>query len=87
MAETERRAPVQGEGVSERHAEVTGKPYKPAGTVAWAEHEEAWRGYAERWPGSARHQDAGRIAERGGFGYREMTTLLGHEPTTWRAVR
>jgi len=78
-----RRAPVQAEGVSESHAELTGEVYKPGGTVAWAEHEEAWRAYHQRW----RSQDAETIARRGGFGYREMTALLGHEPTTWRAGR
>ena len=30
-----------------------------------------------------RGQSAERIAERGGFGYWEITELLGREPNTW----
>ena len=72
-----RRAPVQGEHRPHERA---------AGTVTWAEHEEAYTAYAARYGTS---QSAVRLAERGGFGYREMTDLLGHEPTTWvaRGVR
>lgn len=65
-----RRAPVQGEP---RYRRV-------AGTVSWDEHEEAWREYARRF---GPYQSAERIAERHGFGYSEMTDLLGREPTTW----
>lgn len=50
------------------------------GTVAWAEHAEAWEVYAKRY---GREQSAERINERGGFGYNEIAMLLGHEPTTW----
>lgn len=68
-----RRAPVQGVW-----------PDHPAGTIAWSEHEQAWLGYRARFPYSGLRQDAERIAERGGFGYDEVTTFLGHEPTTWK---
>lgn len=57
---------------------------RPAGTVTWDEHLEAWRAYNERYPGTGWHQSADVIAQRGGFGYREITSLLGHEPTTWK---
>lgn len=49
------------------------------GTIAWAEHEEAWRDYNRRYHG----QSAERIAERGGFGYGELVDHLGHPPRTW----
>lgn len=32
-------------------------------------------------------QSAERLAERGGFGYWELTDLLGHEPKTWQPRR
>jgi hypothetical protein len=51
----------------------------PYGTVAWWEHLEAWNKYQRKHKG----QSAERIAERAGFGYQELTTLLGHEPTTY----
>ena len=66
---TGRRAPVQG----------TPKKRGP-GTIAWDEHVLAWSAYAVRY---GRDQSAERIAERGGFGYAELTSLLGHEPKTW----
>jgi hypothetical protein len=56
---------------------------KPAGTVSWAEHVEAFGGYAARYGES---QSAERLAERGGFCYGELVEFLGHEPTTW-AIR
>ena len=71
-----RRAPVQGE---RRHA----RGDKPDGTVAWEEHLEAYVPYAARYGTS---QSAERLAERCGFGYWEMTDLLGHEPTTWQVA-
>lgn len=55
---------------------------KPKGTIAWAEHLEVYEKYAARY---GHQQSAGRLAERGGFGYWEATDLLGHEPTTWEA--
>jgi hypothetical protein len=66
-----RRAPVQGEYGEQRRA---------AGTVTWAEHEEAYTAYAAMF---GTGQSAKRLAERGGFSYDEITKLLGHEPTTW----
>lgn len=51
------------------------------GTIAWAEHLRAWEDYARRFGNS---QDARRIHDRGGFSFDELTTHLGHEPTTWR---
>lgn len=65
-----RRAPVQ----------KSRKLNKPAGTIAWEEHEEAWAAYAARY-GS--RQSAERIAERAGFSYGELVMFLGHEPRTW----
>lgn len=53
---------------------------KGPGTIAWAEHEEAWATYAAKY---GRQQSAQRIHERGGFCFGEVTDLLGHEPTTW----
>lgn len=67
----ERRAPVQRD--RDRG--------KPAGSISWGEHLEAWNYYASRWPG----QSAERIAERGGFGYGELQQFLGHDPVTWKA--
>jgi len=67
-------APVQAEWNKSRLV-------KPAGMVAWAEHVKAWEVYAARF---GRNQSAERIAERGGFGFTELTEFLGHEPTTWR---
>lgn len=71
-----RRAPVQGTLVGGRWTRVPG-------SVEWTEHELAWRAYAARY---GRDQSAERIAERHGFGYDEITNLLGHEPKTWRPV-
>lgn len=51
---------------------------KPAGTIAWWEHEKAWEAYGVRYS-----QTAERIAERGGFGYGELVEFLGYYPTTW----
>lgn len=72
---SERRAPVQGEG-------WRGDPdnHRPPGTVSWAEHQQAWDEYHRHH----REQSAVRIAARGGFGWSEMKTLLGHDPETWR---
>lgn len=81
-----RRAPVQGDDGA---GYPPGSPYhrpgaKGPGTVAWTEHLEAYSSYAARFGHS---QSAERLAERGGFGYQEMTDFLGHEPTTWRPRR
>lgn len=66
------RAPVQ--------AERSVRGNKPEGTITWTEYEEAYTVYAGKF---GRNQSAERLAERGGFGYWELTTFLGHEPTTW----
>ena len=66
-----KRAPVQFDR----------KAGKPDGTIAWEEHVKAHAGYVAEF-GSL--QSAERVAERGGFGYRELVALLGHEPLTWR---
>jgi len=80
----EKRAPVQGDGqYCLREDDRRRAGARCPGSVAWWEHEAAWLGYAKRFPGCARDQDAKCIAERGGFGYSEMTEYLGHEPTTW----
>ena len=54
----------------------------PRGTISWAEHLEAWADYDKRYHG----QSAERIADRGGFGYNELVTHLGHAPTTFAAT-
>jgi hypothetical protein len=81
----ERRAPVQGDST---HWLAKGHPRRepnahPPGTVAWWEHVEAWEVYHKLY---GNDQSAERMAERSGFGYLEMTDLLGHEPTTWKPV-
>lgn len=71
-----RRAPVQG-----CDARIPrGTPGREPGTVAWAEHVEAWYDYARRYSNG---QSAERIAERGGFGYDELVDHLGYAPRTW----
>jgi hypothetical protein len=70
--EMPRRAPVQGD-----YRRVG---TRVPGTIAWAEHLEAFESYAARY---GRSQSAERIAERGGFGYLELVDFLGHEPKTW----
>lgn len=73
------RAPVQRDGYRTRNL-----VYKPPGSVLWAEHCEGWKQYARRF---GEDQSAERIAERGGFGYYELTEYLGHNPTTWEPRR
>ena len=67
-----RRAPLQGESQP--------NPV-PRGTISWAEHLECHAAYAVHHPG----QSAERMAERGGFGWREFVNFTGHEPKSWRA--
>jgi hypothetical protein len=55
---------------------------KGPGTIAWSEHVEAWNAYAAQY---GRGQSAQRIHDRGGFGFAELESLLGHAPTTWRS--
>lgn len=63
--ELPRVAPVQGEWKK-----------RPAGTVPWIVHMEAFDTYRKKFGNG---QSAERIAERGGFSYREMQCLLaGH---------
>ena len=62
-----RRAPVQEQGSRRRPGHI------PPGTVPWSVHELAWKGYAKAGNGD---QSAECIAERGGFGYREMQYAL-----------
>lgn len=79
----ERRTRVQGNGAWRLSADHTGRlaDDRPPGTVEWQEHERAWEGYARRY---GKRQSAERMAQRGGFGYCELTEHLGHEPKTWR---
>ncbi len=79
---SDRRARVQGEGSWWLRADDKRRegPKRP-GSIAWAEHEEAWRAYAARY---GNDQDAERIHERGGFSYNELVDLLKREPATWR---
>ena len=74
VADANRRAPVQGD-----YNRAT-RRYERAGSIAWAEHVEAWEDYARRY---GRDQSAERIAERGGFGYQELVDHLKRAPTTW----
>ena len=67
----ERRVSVQREGHPRQ-----GGSYVPPGTVSWEVHQKAWENYAAAGHGS---QSAERLAERGGFGYRELQcALAGH---------
>lgn len=78
-----KRASVQGSGDLGTCRAGTlmkgARGYGP-GTIDWAEHELAWSSYAKQY---GRDQSAERIHERAGFSYSELTTYLGHEPTTW----
>lgn len=69
------RVPVQGETTNDPRG------YRPRGSVEWWEHVEAWNEYHRHHS----EQSALRIAERGGFGYWEMFSLLQREPVSWRA--
>lgn len=69
------RAPVQGDSRLPK-----GQPGREPGSISWAEHLEAYTDYAKRYGSS---QTAERLAERGGFGYRELQDHLGHAPVTW----
>lgn len=79
------RAPVQGQGswwLSHGHRGHQPTDHEP-GTIAWHEHVEAWNAYAKLFGSD---QSAERIAERGGFGWGELVSLLGHEPATWEPM-
>lgn len=79
----DKRAPVQGD--RDAHYSPASPYYNPKshpqGSVTWEEHLEAYVKYATRY---GNNQSPERLAKRGGFGYAEITELLGHEPTTWR---
>lgn len=80
---TPKRAPVQDEDPKYHrpgYDKWRGHPKMPSGTVTWEEHLEAYAAYAKRY---GHQQSAERLAERGGFGYYEISDLLGHEPKTW----
>ena len=72
-------APVQGDPRIPK-----GMPGRDPDTITWQEHCLAWEDYARRY---GRGQSAERIAERGGFGYRELVDHLGHAPTSWEPCR
>jgi hypothetical protein len=74
MTPEEHTAPVQATYMPRNRT-------RPPGVISWAEHEEAWREYAERF---GKNQSAERIAERGGFSYGELQMFLGRQPATWR---
>lgn len=71
----ERRAPVQADGGP--------RPEHPAGTLAWAEFEEAWVKYAERMHDLEATIPIDDLVALGGFNWFELAYYLGHEPTTW----
>jgi hypothetical protein len=73
------RAPAYGD--------ESATPPIPNGTVSWSEHLGAWREYAKFACAQVGDCDPpARVAELGGFTYREITQHLGHEPTTWRPL-
>ena len=75
------RVPVQGDGrwyLSPDDPRSSGA-HRP-GTVSREEHDAAWEAYRQLFGDS---QSSDRIIERGGFSYRELTTLLGREPTSY----
>lgn len=72
------RAPVQGGrgNVGNLH---------PPGTIPWETQVAAWESYAAAGHGS---QSADRIAERGGFSYREVQcAIAGHYDDTGKCIR
>lgn len=71
------RAPVQGDYWL-RPNTLGREP----GSISWAEHLEAYAAYSKKYGTS---QSAERIAARGGFGFEELSKLLGHVPTTFEA--
>jgi len=77
----ERRAPVQQDHAW--NGPQGGRVLRGPGTIAWAEHELAWSGYAVAYESSAQSQSAEQKAQRGGFSYGELIMFLGREPTTW----
>ncbi len=78
--EEKRRAPVLGDSWRPPRCGNRRRP----GTIAWAEHLDAWADYARRY---GNDQSAERLAERGGFSFEELVDHLGHEPKTWEPRR
>lgn len=82
---TPRRAPVQGSAAY--HVSVGHSAHdpnaRPAGTISWKEHLEAYEGYALRY---GRDQTADRIAQSQGFSYFQLSEFLGHQPVTWQPL-
>lgn len=72
-----KKAPVQGDRRLSRFARPC---LVPDGWIDWDEHLAVYEVYAKRF---GRGQSAERIAERGGFGYREIELLTGKAPVTW----
>lgn len=78
------RADVQGE-YNDRNGEFirpTSDHIQP-GTISWDEHATAWIVYSSNY---GTDQSALTIHQRGGFGYWELHTYLGHKPRTWRSA-
>lgn len=80
-----KRAPVQGDGMYHLSPDdprfIYSESHRP-GTISWDEHEQAWQSYHRRF---GNDQSAERLAERGGFSYRELQMFLGHDPETYEA--
>lgn len=64
-----------------RRAPVQGERDRAGGSITWAEHLEVYERYAAKYGCG---QSAERLAERGGFGYKEAERLLGRPLRTWR---
>lgn len=54
-------------------------PIQGGGDIPWWLAEEAYKHYAELFPGSARQQSLAHLAERGGFGVQELLHYLRKE--------
>lgn len=71
-------AKIQGEG---RRNGFTPEDI-PDGWISWEEHYMAW----QTWAHSRREPvPAEQIDREGGFGYRQVASLLGHNPVSWEA--
>lgn len=71
-----KRAPVQGD-----HWLPKGRLGQLPGTISWEEHLEIYEAYRKKYPSV--DQSAERIAERCGFGWGEIVSLMGHPPRTF----
>lgn len=57
-------------------------PIQGGPNVPWWAAEQAYRGYAKCYPGSASQQSLAQLGERGGFGVAEFACLFnGHGPS------